>query len=217
MDLALTTEGRDVMVYQNNANDWVAMADLDTGVETPLLFIPFNVTTDIGLHFSGNCADKPGWVLVSTYGCKNPPSGQTHSWMDTQLFMVELKADPSVWRIAHTHSYISLDFTDEKNYFAEAYASINTKGTEIYFGSNWGNFTADYTDTYQVTLPSGWIVSGASTTSTSPTSTAQAQENQPLPLEYILLPVLTVAIIAVLVVVVLKRRSSRRPVTSENG
>ena len=157
MDLALTSDGRDVMVYQNNANDWIAMADLGTGVETQLVFIPFNVTVDIGLHFSGNCANTPGWVLVSTCGSKNPPPDETHSWMDTQLFMVELKANPTIWRIAHTHSYLSLDYTDEKNYFAETFASINTKGTKIYFGSNWGTFTTDYTDTYQVTLPQGWL------------------------------------------------------------
>jgi hypothetical protein len=157
MDLALTSEGRYVMVYQNTATDWIAMADLDTGVETQLVFIPFNVTIDIGLHFSGNCANTPGWVLVSTYGCKNPPPDENHSWMDTQLFMVELKANPSIWRITHTHSYTSLNFTEEKNYFAEAFASINTRGSKIYFGSNWGNFTIGYTDTYQVTLPQEWL------------------------------------------------------------
>jgi len=157
-DAALTSDGRDVMVYQNTATDWIAMADLDTGVETQLVYIPFNVSIDIGLHFSGNCANTPGWVLVSTYGCKNPPPGENHSWMDTQLFMVKLKANPSIWRIAHTHSYISLNFTEEKNYFAEAFASINTRGSKIYFGSNWGNFTTGYTDTYQVTLPQEWCL-----------------------------------------------------------
>jgi hypothetical protein len=157
MDLALTSDGKDVMVYQNNANDWIAMADLDKGVETRLVFIPFNVTVDIGLHFSGNCAKTPGWVLVSTCGSKNPPPDETHSWMDTQLFMVELKTNPAIWRIAHTHSYLSLDYTDEKNYFAETFASINTASTKIYFGSNWGNFSSDYTDTYVVTLPQSWL------------------------------------------------------------
>jgi hypothetical protein len=157
MDLALTSDGRDVMVYQNTATDWIAMADLDTGVETQLVEIPFGVNSDIGLHFSGNCANTPGWVLVSTYGSKNTPPDENHSWMDTQLFMVELKANPSIWRIAHTHSYTSLNYTGEKNYFAEAFASINTRGSKIYFGANWGDFDTDYTDTYQVTLPQEWL------------------------------------------------------------
>jgi hypothetical protein len=156
-DFALTADGRDVLVYQNTATDWIAMADLDTGVETQLVYIPFNVTIDIGLHFSGNCANTPGWVLVSTYGSENSPPDENHSWMDTQLFLLELKANPSVWRIAHTHSYTSQDFTGEKNYFAEAFASINTRGSKIYFGSNWGNYATDYTDTYQVTLPQLWL------------------------------------------------------------
>lgn len=157
MDFALTPADKDVMVYQNTATDWIAMADLGTGVETPLVKIPFDVNSDIGLHFSGNCADTPGWVLVSTYGSKNTPLGENHSWMDTQLFMVELRANPNIWRIAHTHSYTHLDYTDEKNYFAEAFASINTRGSKIYFGANWGHFNTDYTDTYQVTLPTEWF------------------------------------------------------------
>ncbi len=167
MDLAQTLDGKDVMVYQNNHTDWIAMADLDTATEIPLVKIPFfdsgtrTGNNDIGLHFSGNCGQTPGWVLVSTYGSKNPPPGQDHTWMDTQLFMVELKANPRIWRIAHTHSYTSLDFIGDKNYFAEAFAAINTKGTKIYFGSNWDVFVADpinnpYSDAYRITLPSNW-------------------------------------------------------------
>jgi hypothetical protein len=156
MDLALTSDGKDVMVYQNTQTDWIAMADLDTGTETPLVEIPFGVNSDIGLHFSGNCAEKPGWVLVSTYGAENPPPDESHSWMDTQLFMLELKQDPIVWRIAHTHAYTAEEYSGEKNYFAEAFATINKAGSKIYFGSNWGNFAVDYTDTYQAVLPSEW-------------------------------------------------------------
>jgi hypothetical protein len=132
------------------------MADLDTGAETPLIEIPFGVNSDIGLHFSGNCAEEPGRVLVSTYGAENPPTGESHSWMDTQLFMLELKQNPTVWRIAHTHAYTAEDYSGEKNYFAEAFATINKAGSRIYFGSNWGNFAVDYTDTYQIALPPEW-------------------------------------------------------------
>lgn len=157
MDLALDGSGNDIMVYQNNATDWIAMADLQTGAETNLVEIPFSVNGDIGLHFSGNCSAEPGWVLVSTYGSKNPPSGEAHSWMDNQIYMVELKASPRIWRIAHTHAYTSLDYTGDKNYFAEAFAAINTKGTRVYFGSNWDNFTIlGYSESYKVTFPADW-------------------------------------------------------------
>ena len=154
MDFGLTSDDKDVMVYQNTKTDWIAMADLDTGAETALVEIPFGVNSDIGLHFSGNCAQKPGWVLVSTYGAENPPPDESHSWMDTQLFMLELKQNPRVWRIAHTHAYTAEEYSGEKNYFAEAFATINKAGSRIYFGSNWANFAVDYTDTYQAVLPS---------------------------------------------------------------
>jgi hypothetical protein len=215
MDFALTADGKDVMVYQNTATDWIAMADLDTGTETNLLKIPFDVSVDIGLHFSANCADKPGWVLVSTYGSKQAPPDQTHSWMDTQLFMLQLQPNPTIWRIAHTQAYTSDDYSGDKNYFAECYATINKAGTRIYFGSNWGVFTGqDYSDTYQATLPTTWPT--PSTQNTSPTQTTtttqpteQPQQNQPIPLLYIVLSIVAVVVVvAVLAVVLAKRKSS---------
>ncbi|MBI3989934.1 MAG: hypothetical protein HY347_10005 [candidate division NC10 bacterium] len=163
-DFALTADGRDVYVYQSVRTDHIAMADLNTGIETPLVEIPFPINLDIGLHISGNSSQTPGWVLVSTYGSKKPPQGSRHSWMDTQLFLVELKADPRIWRLAHTQSYTSFFYTGGKNYFAEAFAAINSKGTRVYFGSNWANwanwkhfFRRDYTETYQVRLPDDWV------------------------------------------------------------
>ncbi|MEW6745163.1 MAG: hypothetical protein AB1486_20615 [Planctomycetota bacterium] len=159
-DAALTADGRDVYVYQNVRTDQIAMADMETGIETPLLDIPFDVNTDIGLHISGNCSGTPGWVLVSTYGAMNPPPGEHHAWLDEQLFMLELKEGPRVWRVAHTHAYTHENAEEgEKNYFAEAFAAINTPGTRIYFGSNWESFVADYSEAYQILLPAGWTES----------------------------------------------------------
>lgn len=156
-DFARTAEGRDVLVYQNSATDYIAMSDLETGKETPLVKIPFDVNIDIGLHISGNCEFTPGWVLVSTYGSKRlPPDVEGHSWMDTQLFMLELKKDPRVWRIAHTYAYASDGYESEKNYFAECFAAINTQGSRIYYGSNWADFRPDYSETYRADLPASW-------------------------------------------------------------
>lgn len=157
-DVALTADGRDVMVYQNVANDFIAMTDLETGVEIRLVDIPFAVNTDIGLHISGNCYAVPGWVLVSTYGAENSPAGQAHSWMDTLLFMLELQENPRIIKIARTHAYTARDpDAVEKNYFAEAFASINEDGSRIVFGSNWGQYVPqDYSDAYEVHLAPGW-------------------------------------------------------------
>ena len=154
MDVAFTADSSDVMVFQSNTTDSITMVDLNTGAVTPLVAIPFDVNGDIGLHFSGNCAATPGWCLVSTCGAENPPSGQAHSWMDNLLFMVELKADPRIVKLCRTRCYTGRG--PQPNYFAEAYATVNRAGTRVYFGSNWGDYTQDYTDAYEVRLPTGW-------------------------------------------------------------
>jgi len=148
-DIALTAAGGDVVVIQNTATDWISYVDLETGAETNLIEIPFATNTDIGLHFSGNCYETPGWVLVSTYGAVNPEAGMTHSWMDNLLFMLELAPDPEVVRLCETKCYTGSN--PRSNYFAEAYASINRAGTRVVFGSNRGVLEPqDYTEAYEV-------------------------------------------------------------------
>lgn len=154
-DVALTAMGRDVIVYQNVQTDFIEMADLETGVGTQLLAIPFSTNTDIGLHISGNCCETPGWVLVSTYGAKTPAAGNSHSWMDNLLFMLELESVPDTVKLAQTRCYTGS--SPRSNYFAEAFASINQAGTRVVFGSNWGVLSPeDYTDAYELRMPSGW-------------------------------------------------------------
>jgi hypothetical protein len=158
-DLALTLDGKDVLVFQDVKRDFISMADLDSGREVDLLHIPFRVNTDIGLHFSGNAARVPGWVLVSTYGAKNPPAGRRHSWMDLQIFMLELRALPAarVWRVAAARSYTFINPDEgEKAYFAEPYAAINTRGTRVYWGSNWGQRALTRTELFRAELPADW-------------------------------------------------------------
>jgi hypothetical protein len=155
-DAAQTADGRNVWVFQNTATDMIEMADLGTGEVTPLLPIPFETNPDIGLHVSGNCAETPGWVLVSTYGARTPPEGAEHSWMDTQLFMLELARDPVVWRLCHTRCYTAETAEEDPMYFAEAFAAVNTSGTRVYYGSNWGDIEPDYTDAYMLALPDEW-------------------------------------------------------------
>jgi len=151
-DVAIDAAGRDVLVYQNASTDWIAMADLETGAETNLLPIPFSDNLDIGLHFSGNCDSKPGWVLVSTYGQQRT----ARSWMDQSLFLVQLQANPVVWRLAQT--FQRQDPALEKDYFGEAFAAINRRGTRVWWGSNWnatGAANRRY-DVYMAELPADW-------------------------------------------------------------
>lgn len=154
-DIALSAAGRDVIVYQNVSTDYIEMADLATGAATQLLELPFSTNLDIGMHISGNCYATPGWVLISTYGAKNPSPGGTHSWMDNLLFMLELKSSPRILKLCGTNCYTGVN--PRSNYFAEAFASVNRAGTKAVVGSNWGRLSPeDYTDAYEVRLPAGW-------------------------------------------------------------
>jgi hypothetical protein len=151
-DVALDPSGRDVLVYQNVHTDWIAMADLESGAETNLVPIPFGANADIGLHISGNCDTKPGWVLMSTYGSNTAAL----TWMDRSLFMLELRSGPAVWRVAQTQTLQAS--ADEKDYFAEAFAAVNRAGSRVWWGSNWNAVSAEGVgcDAYYAELPASW-------------------------------------------------------------
>lgn len=150
-DAARTAGGQDVLVYQNAGTDWIAMADLETGVETNLVPIPFDDNTDIGVHF-GACRDRPGWVLVSTYG----ENTTALSWMDRSLFLLQLEASPAVWRICQTFQL--REAGADKDYFGEAFAAINGAGTRVWWGANWdatGAGARSY-EAFVAVLPPNW-------------------------------------------------------------
>jgi hypothetical protein len=147
-DLALDKQGRDVIVYQDNATDTISMADLETGSITTLLHIPFDVNPDIGVHISGNSVKKPGWALVTTGG------GSYVSWMDRQFWMLELTPNPCVWRLGWTRLK-QCSSPSDYNYFAEGWATINKAGTKLWWQSNKdiAACSSDDEDVYQMSLP----------------------------------------------------------------
>jgi hypothetical protein len=148
-DPALTADGREVIVYQDIDSDHISMLDLESGVVTPLWAIDFT-HTGLGFHFSGLAYDRPGWAVVSTHD--DDPG--TYTWMDDQVFLVELKAGGRVVRLAHTHSLV--DDEEELDYWAEPHASTNPDLTRILFGSNWGRTGSGQVDVYMIELPGDW-------------------------------------------------------------
>ncbi len=153
-DLGIDADGNDVIVYfaDSGGNNWLNVADIATGIETPLIYwepyYGYNGCHNVGGHISG--IDNPsrgGWAVVSTLG----PYQDATCWPDQSIYLVELKENPRVWRIAHHHSYYSA-------YGANPFATINTAGTKIFFNSNWDNTSATLNtlDVYQVELPSTW-------------------------------------------------------------
>jgi hypothetical protein len=150
-DTALDAAGREVVVYQDIDSDQIAMLDLESGQVTPLLPIDFS-HTPIGFHFSGLAYDQPGWALVSTYSGGYP---EAFTWMDDQVFAIELKAGGRVVHLAHTHSRVDPEM--EHDYWAEPHASVNHDFTRVLFTSNWGRSGSEQVEMYLIELPPEWM------------------------------------------------------------
>ena len=149
-DPALDADGREVIIYQSIDTDEIAMLDLESGAITPLWPIDFS-HTPIGFHFSGLAYDTPGWALVSTYSGGYPDA---YTWMDDQVFAVELKAGGQVVHLAHTHSLV--DEEQEHDYWAEPHATVNRNFSRVLFTSNWGRSGSEGVEMYLIELPAGW-------------------------------------------------------------
>jgi len=149
-DLALDAEGREVMVYQDIDTDNISMLDLATGAVTPLWPIDFSHTST-GLHFSGRAFRQPGWALVSTHD--GDPAAYT--WMDDQVFAMELKPGGRVVRLAHTHSLV--DESQEHDYWAEPHASASPDFTRVLFTTNWGRSGTAEVEMFLISLPPDWL------------------------------------------------------------
>jgi hypothetical protein len=150
-DLVLDGNGREVLVFQDIDTDNLSMLDLESGEVTPLWPIDFSYSA-IGFHFSGNAFQLPGWILVSTYNGSQPKA----TWMDDQVFALELKPGGRVVRFAHSRSLV--DENQEHDYWAEPHASTNQDFTRILFTSNWGRSGSEEVDMYMIGLPKDWVV-----------------------------------------------------------
>ena len=148
-DLALDAQGREVLVFQDNDTDHLAMLDLTSATVTNLWAIDFS-SGALGFHLSGRANLLPGWALVSTTAENRTSS----TWMDNQVFAMELRASGRVFRLAHTHSVV--DPAQEHDYWAEPQASTNRDMTRILFTTNWGRSGTEQVEMYLIELPANW-------------------------------------------------------------
>ena len=149
-DLAIDANRREVLIFQDIDKDNISVLDLESGEVTPLWPIDFSYSA-LGLHFSGRASNMPGWALVSTYNGAQPAA----TWMDDQIFVVELKPGGRMVRLGHTHSVV--DENQEHDYWAEPHASVNHDFTRIVFTSNWGRSGTGQVETYLIELPRDWL------------------------------------------------------------
>lgn len=148
-DLALDARGREVIVYQDIDDDEIAMIDLASGEKTRLWPIDFSHSA-IGFHFSGQATRRPGWVLVSTHD----DSAASYTWMDDQVFAIELRPSGRVARLAHTRSLVNPRM--EHDYWAEPHATVNRDFTRVLFTTNWGLSGSEQVETMLIELPPNW-------------------------------------------------------------
>ena len=160
-DPVLDADGREVIVYQDIDTDHISMLDLETGEISPFWEIDFSHTA-IGLHFSGLAYDRPGWAVVSTHD----DDAGTYTWMDDQVFAIELKPGGRVVRLAHTHSLVDDD--RELDYWAEPHASTNPNLTRILFSTNWGRSATGEVEIFMIELPLDWPERLPSSTARTP-------------------------------------------------
>jgi hypothetical protein len=149
-DLVLDRQGRELAVFQDIDTDNISTVDLATGQVVDLWPIDFSHTA-IGLHFSGCASAVPGWALVSTH---DEDLG-SHTWLDDQVFAMELSPGGRVVRLAHTHS-VTVEGAAGA-YWAEPHATVNRDFTRILFGTNWGRVGTDEVETFLIELPPGWM------------------------------------------------------------
>ena len=89
------------------------------------------------------------------YSCRtHDEDAQSHTWMDDELFAMELKPNGRVVRLAHTHSIVNQG--GGQDYFAEPQATVNRDFTKALFTTNWGRTGTQQVETYLVELESGW-------------------------------------------------------------
>lgn len=143
--------GNDVIVYFSD-NGYVCMADIGLGTPNETKLFSYSVAWGSppsigGGHISANNTDKPGWAVISVE-CDHTDA---INWPDNSIFMVELKANARIWRIAHDHDPATV-------YWTTPFAAINKAGTRIYFGSNWDTKDATQMDVYRVDLPETWWI-----------------------------------------------------------
>ena len=143
-DIALGRNGRDSYVYidfhdGSPTAGWLTAVDLASLERTQIFNVYANATTS--LHISGKGYDKPGWVVVSSYNCKD-----TGAWSCEKVMAVEIASGGRVLNLAHTYNC-------GDNYWTETHAVVNSSFDAVYFNSDGGSCGID-AEVYRLEIPS---------------------------------------------------------------
>jgi len=145
-DVCMLENGNEAYVaidYDSNGGP-VFFVDLDTNVRVNL-FDTYLGDTVTAVHFSCKAYNKPGWVLISSYG----NAGTTREWLHQKIFAVKL-SDPTVIKNIAFHQS---NTASNDNFYEQPHASVNRDFTGITFNSNWNQTGAIDVDNYLILLP----------------------------------------------------------------
>lgn len=141
-DIALSAEGTDSYVYIDFSADrdggWLVAVDLTTLERTRLVNLYDDANTSV--HVSGKGYDRPGWVVVSTYNCK-----ELGAWSCEKVLLVDISRTNRIYDLAHTYNC-------GDDYWTETHAVVNRSFTRVYFNSDGGSCGID-AEVYELTLP----------------------------------------------------------------
>jgi hypothetical protein len=141
-------DGFEVIVNSNYKSGFVEMVRLADGKVTNLFPLYINGSST-AFHFCGKAFDKPGWVLVSTYG-----TTQQDEWWSDKIFACELKENPRIVMISDTFTAVDPTGTGiYAPYFAEPHASVNRDFTKVVWNTSNGVADNDEIDVHMAKLP----------------------------------------------------------------
>ncbi|NNE34625.1 MAG: T9SS type A sorting domain-containing protein, partial [Rhodothermales bacterium] len=176
-DVALTTDGREVLVGQNTATDHVDVIVLGQNPQSmPLIQLfysdpsPFGMQS--GIHVSCN---TPGFCVISTY---IEPGLPERNWLDRSIVLVKLNLnEPTGYYLAKVRGTTGA-------YYEETHASISDDGKKVVWATNWGaNVGQEQVFMMQLDMPENWKQTLVNT-DRSPTEAPQGyrlEQNAPNP------------------------------------
>ncbi len=138
-DLVLGSNGNDIYVWIDFVDSgWAIATDLVTLEQTRLFDLYDGANTSI--HFSGKAYDWPGWVVASTYSCKEDGS----PWSCHKVFAVNV-ATAEIVNLAHTYNC-------GQDYWTETHAATNRDLSRVWFNSDGGSCGID-AEVYRLDVP----------------------------------------------------------------
>ena len=168
-DVARNSQGEDVYVGFDvfSIPHTLYTVNLTSGKsdKTTLLETGFGDSTDTGVQISGRASQKPGWILLTTFGEQDQGvhnlkgSDAKRRWFHRKLFAMNIDTK-EVLSVANNHHNWTED-SSQNTTWPRPNGTVNRDFTRMLFDSNWNSMNANDVDAYLVEIPSGAVPAAA--------------------------------------------------------